>query len=322
MNFHSLMLTVFLTIASTLAPAQTFPSKPVRLVVGAPAGTSPDIVARILAQRLSEAWGHQRVIVDNKPGAGGLIGAGEVARASPDGYTLLLVEPGTLCIAPHIYRKLPYSPTRDFTPVSQVTTGNEFVLLVDPQKTPAQNFGDFVTWARQQEVFLATFGAGTPGHFGAHMLGTAINAKVQAVHFRNAGEILGALRNGDVHATFGSMTFSLPQVRSGKLLALASTGGTRSALLPNTPTFSEQGYAGMAFGAWFGIVVPSRTPADIVGRLNAHLAQVLQAPEVRKSLEKAGFTPAGTSSQAFAKVIAADTVSWGKAVAGTGFKAD
>lgn len=322
MNLRTLVLSAFLAMTSPLAATQTFPSKPVRLVVGAPAGTSPDTVARILAQRLSEAWSNQGVVVDNKPGAGGLIGASEVARANPDGYTLLLVEPGTLCIAPHIYQKLPYNPGRDFTPVSQVTTPSEFVLLVDPQKAPAQNIGEFVTWAKRQEVFLATFGAGTPGHFGAHMLGSAINARVQAVHFRNAGEILGGLRNGDVHATFGSMTFSLPQVRSGKLLALATTGSTRSALLPNTPTLIEQGYPGMAFGAWFGIVVPAKTPADIVAKLNADLVRVLQAPDVRKSLEEVGFSPAGTSSEAFAKVIAADTVSWGKAVAGTGFKAD
>ncbi len=322
MNVRHLLLTAFLAMTSALTAAQTFPAKSVRLVVGAPAGTSPDLAARVLAQKLSEAWGNQGVVVENKPGAGGVIAAAEVARATPDGYTLLLVDPGVFCIAPHIYQKLPYSPSRDFLPVSQVITGNDFVLLVDPQKAPAKNFNDFVTWARKQEVFMATFGAGTPGHFGAHMLGTAINTKVEPVHFRNAGEILGALRTGDVHATFGSMTFSVPQVRSGQVLALATTGSSRSPLLPNTPTLSELGHSSMVFSAWFGIVVPAKTPSGIVTKLNTDLARVLQSPDVRKSLEDAGMSPAATTSESFAKLIAADTTSWGKAVAGTGFKAD
>ena len=142
--------------------AATYPSKPVRIIVGFPAGTGPDIVARLLAQKLSEGWGNQGVIVENKPGAGGLIAATEAARAAPDGYTLMLGETGQLSIAPSSYNKLPYDPQKDFAPVSQVVTA-DFALLVNPQKVPSRNVKDFVTWTQQQKgLFLATFGAGTP----------------------------------------------------------------------------------------------------------------------------------------------------------------
>ena len=305
------------------AHAQTsYPNRPVRLIVGFPAGTGPDIVARILAQKLSEGWGNMGVIVDNKPGAGGLIAAGEAVRAAPDGYTLMLAETGQLSIAPSSYSRLPYDPVKDFAPVSQVVSA-DFVLLVNPLKVPAKNVKEFVSWTQQQKgLFMATFGAGTPGHFGAFMFGDAIKLKLEAIHYRTTADALGGLYSGDTQGLFASVGLAAPQVKAGKLVALGSTGATRTATLPDVPTLKEQGYSNLEFSSWFGVVAPAKVPADILAKLSADIQKAVKAPEGKTKLEDAGFRVTGTTPEEFARIIAADTVTWGKAVAATGFKAD
>ncbi|MFN4361314.1 MAG: Bug family tripartite tricarboxylate transporter substrate binding protein [Hylemonella sp.] len=299
-----------------------YPNRPVRIIVGFPAGTGPDIVARLLAQKLSEVWGNQGVIVDNKPGAGGLIAASEAARATPDGYTLMLGETGQLSIAPSSYNKLPYNPAQDFAPVSQVVSA-DFALLVNPQKVPAKNVKEFVSWVQQQKgLFMATFGAGTPGHFGAFMFGEAIKIKPEAVHYKSTADALGGIFSGDVQGVFASVGLAAPNVKAGKLLALGTTGPARAAALPDVPTIKEQGYPTLEFSSWFGIVAPSRTPPEILARLSADVQKAVTDPAMRTKLEEAGFRVTGTTAEAFARIIAADTVTWGKAVAATGFKAD
>jgi tripartite-type tricarboxylate transporter receptor subunit TctC len=312
--------------ACALAPwaslAQTYPDKPVRLIVGFPAGTGPDIVARLLAQKLSEGWGNLGVIVDNKPGAGGLIAAAEAARAAPDGYTVMLGETGQLSIAPSSYNKLPYDPAKDFVPVSQVVT-SDFILLVNPLKVPAKNVKEYVDWSRQQKgMFMATFGAGTPGHFGAFMFGDAIGIKPEPVHYKSTGDALGGLFSGDVSGVFASAGLAAANVKAGKLLALGSTGGQRTPILPEVPTFKEQGLQNLEFNSWFGIVAPAKTPAAVVAKLNADIVRAMRSPDGQKKMEDAGFRVTATGQQEFARIIAADTVTWGKAVAATGFKAD
>lgn len=308
--------------AQTATGAAAYPAKPVRIIVGFAAGTGPDIVARLLAQKLSEGWGNQGVIVDNKPGAGGLIAASEAARATPDGYTLMLGETGQLSIAPSTYSKLPYDPAKDFVPVSQVVT-SDFALLINPQKVPSRNVKDFVTWTQQQKgLFLATFGAGTPGHFGAFMFGDAVKLKPETVHYKNTADALGGLFSGDVQGVFASLGLAAPQVKSGKLLALGTTGATRTHALPDVPTIKEQGYANLEFSSWFGIVAPANTPAPIVAKLSADIMKAVQSSDGKAKLEEAGFKVTGTSAADFGRIIAADTVTWGKAVAATGFKAD
>lgn len=299
-----------------------YPSRPVRIIVGFPAGTGPDIVARLLAQKLSESWGNQGVIVDNKPGAGGLIAASEAARAAPDGYTLMLGETGQLSIAPSSYNKLPYDPAKDFVPVSHVV-GADFALLVNPQKVPARNLPDFVAWAKaQKQLFIATFGAGTPGHFGAYMFGDAVKIKPEPVHYKSTGDALGGMFSGDVHAVFASMGLSAPNVKAGKLAALASTGPERAGSLPDVPTMKELGYPTLEFSSWFGIVAPAGTPPDILAKLSADVQKAVKSPDGRRRMEEAGFRVTGTTREEFARIIAADTVTWGKAVAASGFKAD
>ncbi len=304
------------------ASAQAYPNTPVRIIVGFAAGTGPDIVARQLAQELSKAWGGAGVIVDNKPGAGGLIAAQEAARAQPDGYTLMLGETGQLSIAPSSYSKLPYDPVKDFAPVSHVVS-SELALLINPQKVPARNVKDFVEWTKTQKgLFMATFGAGTPGHFGAYMFGEAVKVKPAVVHSKTPADALGGLFGGDVSAVFASIGLSTPNVRGGKLFALGSTGATRTSSLPEVPTLKEQGYASLEFASWFGIVAPARTPVEILNKLNADIVKAVSAPEAKAKLEELGFRVTGTSRDQFARIIAADTVTWGKAVAASGFKAD
>ena len=316
------LLALGLSAVAAQAQSQAYPNRPVRIIVGFPAGTGPDIVARLLAQRLSEQWGGMGVVVDNKPGAGGLIAATEAARATPDGYTLMLGETGQLSIAPSSYNKLPYDPVKDFMPVSQVVS-SDFVLLVNPQKVPSRNVKDFVSWTQQQKgLFMATFGAGTPGHFGAFMFGDAVKLKPEAVHYKSTADALGGIFSGDVQGVFASVGLAMAQVKSGKLIALGSTGASRSGNLPDVPTFKEQGFANLEFSSWFGIVAPAKTPDAIVVKLSADVQAAVKAPEGRAKMEEAGFRVTGTSREDFARTIAADTVTWGRAVAATGFKAD
>lgn len=327
---HALAMAITLTITSavlalnaTSSFAQsTYPTKSVRLIVGFPAGTGPDIVARLLGQKLSEAWG-TGVIVDNKPGAGGLIAATEAARAAPDGYTLMLGETGQLAIAPNSYNKLPYDVQRDFAPVSQVVSA-DFALLVNPLKVPSKTVKEFVEWSHQQKggLFMATFGAGTPGHFGVYMLDDALKIKPEPVHYKSTGDALTGMFGGDVQGVFASVGLAAPNVKAGKLLALATTGPVRSTALPDALTFKEQGYPELEFSSWFGIVAPAKTPPEILAKLNADIVKVVRSPEGRAKLEDAGFRVTGTSREEFARSITADTAKWGKAVAATGFKAD
>jgi tripartite-type tricarboxylate transporter receptor subunit TctC len=276
-----------------------------------------------LAQKLSEAWGNMGVMVDNKPGAGGLIAATEAARATPDGYTLMLGETGQLSIAPSSYNKLPYDPVKDFAPVSQVVSA-DFVLLVNPLKVPSKNVKEFVAWSQQQPngLFMATFGAGTPGHFGAFMFGDAVKVKPEAVHYKSTGDALGGLFSGDTQGVFASVGLAAPNVKAGKLVALGSTGASRTSALPDVPTIKEQGFSNLEFSSWFGVVAPSKVPADIVAKVSADIQKIVKSPEGKTKLEEAGFRATGTTREEFTRIIAADTVTWGKAVAATGFKAD
>ncbi len=301
--------------------AQPYPAKAVRMIVGFPAGTGPDIAARVLAQSMQQTSNYN-VIVDNTPGAGGLIAAQEAARAAPDGDTIMLGEVGQLSLATSSYTKLPYDVQRDFAPVSQVVSA-DFVLLTHPEKNPSKTAREFATWAKQQpKFFMATFGAGTPGHFGAYMFGDAAGVAMEPVHFKSTGDAVGALLSGDVPAVFASMALALPNVKAGKMRALAVSGNARAPTLPDVPTLKEQGFANLEFSSWFGVVAPAKTPVDILDKLSADVIKAVSSPETRTKLQDMGFTVTGTSRADFAKIIRDDTVVWGKAVRGTGFKAD
>ena len=303
------------------AGAQPFPSKPIRLIVGFPAGSGPDLIARVLAQKLQES-GQMTVVVDNKPGAGGLIAAQEAARAGNDGYTLMLGEVGQLAIATSSYNKLPYNVERDFALVSHIASTN-FVLLTNPDKNTSKTAGEFAAWAkRQPKFFMGTFGAGTPGHFGAYMFANAAGVAVEPVHYKTTGDAIGGLLGGDVPAMFASVALAAPNVKAGKMRALAVGGDSRSATLPDVPTLKEQGFKDLTFSSWFGVVAPAKTPEDILNKLNAEVVKAVTGAEARAKLQDMGFKVTGTTRAEFAAVIKDDTARWGKAVAATGFKAD
>jgi tripartite-type tricarboxylate transporter receptor subunit TctC len=234
----------------------------------------------------------------------------------------MLGETGQLSIAPSSYNKLPYDPAKDFAAISQVVS-SDFVLLINPQKVPAKNVKEFVSWTQQQKgFFMATFGAGTPGHFGAFMFGEAVKLKPEAVHYKSTADALGGLFSGDVQGVFASVGLAAPNVKAGKLAALGSTGATRTGALPDVPTIKEQGFTNLEFSSWFGVVAPSKVPADILAKLSADIQRVVKSPDTKAKLEESGFRVTGTSREEFARIIAADTEAWGKAVAATGFKAD
>lgn len=308
-------------VAATMgaAFAQTYPARPVRLVVGFPSGTGPDLVARMVAQKLQEATG-QGFVVDNKTGAAGLIAAREAAKAPPDGYTLFLGTVGEMAIAPSSYTRLGFDPVKDFAPVSHVVT-SDFAFVV-PMSLPVKNLKEYVEWAKSQKsLFMGTFGAGTPGHFGVAMLADATNLKVEAVHYKNTGDAMSGIIAGDTQGLFGTLALVSSNVKGGKLRALATTGPERSTLLPDVPTVKEQGYPSVGFGAWFGIYAPAKTPNDILDKLNTEIVKAMQAPDVREKLQGVGFRVIGSSRQDFDRLLKEDIPRWEKVVKATGFKA-
>ncbi|MBE9606733.1 tripartite tricarboxylate transporter substrate binding protein [Acetobacteraceae bacterium H6797] len=300
--------------------AAAFPDRPLRLVLGFPAGTGPDLVARLLADGLREAW-PQGVVVDNKPGAAGFIAAQEVAKsAAPDGYTLLLGEVGQLAMAPSTYARLPYDPAKDFAPILEVASA-DFAFVV-PASLPVSDMAGYVAWAKaQRSVFLATFGAGTPGHFGAAMLASAAGFNGEPVHFRATGDAVAAVLNGQSQGMFGTVALVTPHVRGGRMKALAVTGPARAPLLPDVPTVGELNLPSLAFSAWFGVVAPAAVPEAVQTSIEGSMRKALQGQALRARLEEAGFRPGGEGRQAFAALMRSETRRWAEVVRQTGFQA-
>jgi tripartite-type tricarboxylate transporter receptor subunit TctC len=302
-----------------IARAQGAPDRPIRMVLGFPAGSGPDVIGRLLAEGLREAW-PAGVLVDNRPGAAGHIAAQEVARATPDGTTLLFGEVGQLAMAPSTYARLPYDPARDFAPVAEVAS-IEFAFVI-PAALPPTDLAGFVAWARSQpQVFMATFGAGTPGHFGAAILAGDAGLRMEAVHFRSTGEAMTAVLNGQVQGLFGSTVLVAPHVAAGRVKALGTTGTVRSPLLAAVPTMQELGQPRLTFEAWFGLVAPAAAPAPVVAGLEAGVLRALQAPALQARMQEAGFRVTAQGAGGFGGKIRAETTRWAEVVRATGFRA-
>lgn len=301
------------------AARAALPDRPVRLVLGFPPGSGPDLVGRMLADGLKEAW-PAGVVVDNKPGAAGAIAAQEVARAAPDGTTLLFGEVGQLAMAPSTYARLPYDPARDFAAVAEVAA-IDFAFVV-PANLPVNDLAGYIAWGRARpQVFMGTFGAGTPGHFGAAMLANEAGLRHEAVHFRATGDAMTAILGGDVQGMFGSLALVAPHVQAGRLKALAVSGPERAALLPGVPTLAESGYPRLSFHSWFGLVAPAATPAATVASLEAGVLSAMAAAPLRTRMGEAGFRPAGRGREAFATLMREETRRWAEVVRATGFRA-
>ncbi len=301
--------------------ADTLPDKARRLAVGFPPGTGPDVVARLLGQKLAELL-KQQVVVDNKPGAGGQIAAQGVAKSPADGYSLLLGEVGSIGIAPPAFSKLPYDPSRELVDISEVVRAD--FLLVEPATSPHKTVADLVkaAKARADKTNFATFGAGTPGHFGAELLAEAGGFKIEPIHYRATGDAVTAIVAGAMAAAFVSTALGAAQIEGGKMRALATTAAQRSTVLPDVPTFTGAGLPKIDFSAWFAVFAPAGTPAAVLDLLNRKLVAAVQAPDTRAKLLAAGFSVLGNPRADTERMLKAEASRWAAVVKATGFKGD
>ncbi len=323
MKMQRALLTVFMACAFAQgAAAQAWPTKPLKLVVPFTAGGSTDVVARIVAEKLTPRLG-QPVVVDNKAGAGGSIGSDFVAKSPADGYTLLVGTSSTLAIASHVYSKLPYSPTRALAPVTLLGTA-DIMVVVNPTKVPSRNIRDLIAYAKANPGKLS-FASGGKGSI-SHLLGDYFNsmAKVEMVHipYKGDAQMVTDLIGGQVDVAFGTAVAFLPHLKSGKLVGVAVTNPKRSLSMPNLATVSESGVPGYDAVQWFGIVAPQGTPAPVVERLNTELRAVLAMPDVRTRFSELGFDVVGNSVDEFAAFIRAEDQKWKKVADISGVKLD
>ena len=308
-------------ILSFAAHAQPYPSKAIRFVVPYPAGGPLDTVARLLGQKVSEST-RQPVIVDNKPGAGGNIGADAVAKSPPDGYTVLMGAVATHAINPTLYSSIPYDAVKDFIPVTQVASTPN-VLVVNPS-VPAANVRDFIAYARANPGKL-NFGSGSTGsagHLAGELFKTMAGVDMTHVPYKGAAPAMTDLIGGQIQLMFDNLASSLAQVRAGKVKALAVTTAKRSALAPELPTIAESGLPGFDISTWFGIFVPAGTPREVVDRLHAEFVKALAAPEVREKMVNLGAEPVGNKPEEFAAYIRTEADKYARVIKASGAKAD
>ena len=292
------------------AQAQSWPDRPVRVVVPFPASGATDLVARVIARQVSQDLG-QQFVVDNKPGAGGTIGAFEAAKAAPDGYTLLLTTSSTHAISPHLMPRLAYDARRDFTPVAHLADAAS-ILLVTPT-LPVKSVAELIAYAKAhpRKLNYASSGNGTIVHLNTAAFAAQAGIEMTHVPYKGTAQSITDLAAGQVQVLFDSIPTGLPHVKSGRLRALAVTGDKRSALAPELPTLAESGLPGYSSVTWFGLYLPAGAPPALVGRINQAFTKAVQAPEVAASLVKLGAEPAAPSTPAqFGAMVAADSARW------------
>jgi len=303
------------------ASAQTYPNHPIRLVVPFPPGGTTDILAREVGERLTATLG-QPVVIDNRAGAGGNIGADIVAKAAPDGYTLLMATVGTHAINASLYRKLPYDHIKDFAPVVLVA-GVPNVLVVTPS-LPVHSVAELIRLAKEKpgQLNFASSGNGTSIHLSGELFKTMAGVDMTHVPYKGSAFALTDLMAGQVQLMFDNLPSSLPHIKAGKLRAIAVTSSQRAPALPDVPTIAESGLPGFEASAWFGIVAPAGTPAAIVSRINADVNQWLRSPEAADKLLAQGAIAAGGTPEQFVAHIRAETDKWARVVKASGAKVD
>ncbi|MBI3068836.1 MAG: tripartite tricarboxylate transporter substrate binding protein, partial [Betaproteobacteria bacterium] len=295
-----------------LLSAQTYPNKPIRLVVASAPGGGTDFNARVIAPRVGEGIG-QTLVIDNRGGAGGTVGSDIVAKSLPDGYTLLMVFVN-FAIHPSLYPKLPYDPVKDFAPITTLSA-TPLILVVNP-KVPAKSVGDLIALAKApgSRLNYAAPGAGSPGHLAGELFKSMTGISMTHVPYKGGGPSIGALIGGEVQMYFSTMPAALAQVKAGRLRALAVTSARRAASEPNIPTIAESGVPGYDVNGWFGVLAPAKTPRAIVTRLNAEFVKALKTAEVRERFTHEGLQPLGGTPEALATVLKNDIAKWGKVV--------
>jgi tripartite-type tricarboxylate transporter receptor subunit TctC len=309
-----------LLAVSTAASAQSYPTKPVRLVVPFPAGGPTDIVGRTVAQKLSEQLG-QQVIVDNRGGAGGIIGTEQVSRSAPDGYTLLMGTIGGMAVAMSLQPKRGYDTLRDFAPVTQAVTVTN-ILVVHPT-VPARNVKELLAIAKAKKGSLnyASSGAGTVTHLAGELFKLMGKVDITHVPFKGGAPALTALLSGEVDMNYENSLVVLPHIRSGKVRAIAVTGAKRSRLLPELPTIAET-LPGYNASGWYGLFVPAATPKAIVARLNTEAVKVLHMPDVIARLSSQGAEPVGGTPEEFSSFVRSEIDKWAHLVQTAHMKVD
>jgi len=303
------------------ARAQDYPSRPIRLVVAFTAGGTTDFVARLLSERLKSSLG-QSVIVENRPGANGAIGADYVAKSEPDGYTLFFTTVGAVAINPAFRSNLPYDPVRDFAPVGMAVFNSTMLVVNAAMKVNSAR--DLAALARERpgSITIGVTGLGAISHLGLELFQAAAGVKFQAVPYRGASQAVTDLLGGQLDGLFGDVPTIIAQVRAGKLKALAATSKERSDILPDIPTFVEQGFADTVANQWAGTLAPARTPPAVIARLNAAFTAVLNDPEVRDRLQQAGVTPSPSSPEEFGRYLQEEITRWGRLIREKGIKGD
>ncbi|CAN5425552.1 tripartite tricarboxylate transporter substrate binding protein [soil metagenome] len=300
------------------ASAADFPSRPVKLIVGFPAGGGADIVGRIFAEKLGQLW-KQQVIVDNRAGASGVIATEAAARAEPDGYTILMATLGIMGTNPYLYQ-MTIDPIKAFAPVSE-GVAVEFVLVVNPALR-VNNVKDLVALAKQKpgQINYSSSGAGGGPHLAGALFNDAAGVQLAHIPYKGSGPSFNDLLGNQVSLTFDSLVQALPHIQAGKLRALAVLGTKRSSLLPDVPTMSEAGLTGYDFTNWFGFVVPASTPRDVVEKLNADISKVQNDPALKEQLGQMGAVVTVTTPESFGAMIRSDSVKWGKIIKEAGIK--
>ena len=311
------MLGVLLGCAAHAHAAESYPSKPVRIVVGFPPGGFVDFTARLIAAPLSSALA-QQFVVDNRAGAGGIVGTEIVARAAPDGYTLTVGSAGTHGVNQSLYPKLPYNVLRDFQPIVRLADAPS-ILAVHPS-LPVKNVKDLIALARAKpgQLNYASAGSGTSTHLAAVLFEHLARVKMVHVPFKGGGPAMVALLAGEVPITFGTAASVSPQTKVGKLRGLAVTSGKRSAVLPDLPTIAESGVSGYEMLNWLGLFTPTGTPRPIVERLAAESLRILREPAIVQRFHAQGAEPSPLETAAFAAFVKSEIAKWAKVVAATG----
>jgi tripartite-type tricarboxylate transporter receptor subunit TctC len=303
-----------------LAWAQVYPTKTVRIVVPFPPGGGTDVIARVLAQKLTESWG-QQVIVENKAGASGTIGSDLVAKSAADGYTLLLTATHH-AINLSMYKQLPYDTLRDFVPVAYIAASPNLLLL--HPSVPANNVQELIAYVKSKPGGLnyASSSVGGATHLTGELFKTAAGIELQHIPYKGAAPAMTDLLGGQVPMMFDVISTALAHVRSGRLKAIAVTSAKRTTVMPEVPTVAESGIPGFEAISWFGLYAPAATPKDTVNRLNADFNRVLQLPEVKEKLAAQGAEPIAMTPEQFAVYLRAEIVKWAKAIRDSGAKAE
>jgi tripartite-type tricarboxylate transporter receptor subunit TctC len=317
MNYKYLFLLVF-SFAAGLAHAQNYPNKSVRLIVPFAAGGSTDVIARILAPRLSEAWG-QQVLVDNRPGGNTVIGTDIVAKSAPDGHTLL-VTPAPFTVVPSVLTKLPYDPAKDFEPITLINT-TPMGLVVHPG-VPAKNLKELIALAKTRpgQMNFGSSGSGGVPHLSGELLNTMAGLKITHVPYKGNAPALADLVGGHVDMAFNGLTSVVPFIKSGRLRVLGVTSLARTAALPEVPTLDEQGLKGFQAVAWNGLTAPARTPKEAIARIQESSARIIKSPDLAEQLKRDGSDPVGSTTAEFTAHLRDEVVKWKKVLDRAGIK--